>query len=237
MKQRTFWAAALVLFTASAEAQYLSAAVCEAEDTPPALCEMAHRLFNPNRYYWDPKLHDGRARLPHVQLRRGWMNREGGWTVSHVPPRIRYSLRAQFLRREPEAFDHDGKEYHLWGFEVVLWHNRQHDGYYYWRDVVDAGRYQVLVNAIYDPAPNDQLGSWTIGPAFGRVGDASWATGSALHGYNTRLDALSNPWMSPRAARTAIHRLLDRCLAHPEMRNALALLDNRHAVEWCDPDS
>ena len=230
------WLAVLALATTGAEAQYLSTAVCEAEDTPPALCEMAQRLFNPNRFYFDPRMHNGSARLRHVQLRRGWMNDEGGWTISHVPLGLWRSLHAQFLRREPEPFVRDGEEHYLWGFEVALRHNRRDDYYDYdWRDIRDAGRYEVLVNAIYDPEPNDEFGSWRSRPYFGRVGNATWATGQALYVGAESPHASWDPWLTPAAARAAIHRLLDRCLARSEVRIALALLEYPE-TEWCDPD-
>lgn len=235
-------AAGLALVAGVAEAQYLSTAVCSAEDVPPALCEMAQRLYNPSRFYFDPKLHNGRSGLPFIQLRRGWMNREGGWTLAHLSTAGRVSLRARFLRFDPDPFDrvgYDGVVYqvHLWGFEVVVEQSHPQSGDPRWHDAADTGRYGVRVLALWGAGPDLEDGpGWLRGGAMHHVRGATWNP---------------KPWgpagrFAPGALRRAVHGTLDNCLARREMRITLArfepdrdevgLVVYPDAVEWCDPD-
>ena len=81
--RNTLALALLAALALPAFGQSLTSQVCNEVGRESTLCDMAHRLYNPARHYFDPKRHNGTA-TAHIKLRRPWMD---GWRFVYLPRR------------------------------------------------------------------------------------------------------------------------------------------------------
>ena len=98
--RNTLALALLAALALPAFGQSITSQVCAEAGRESALCDMAHRLYNPARHYFDPKQHNGR-RTAHIKLRRPWMD---GW---------RFIFRPDQSQNLGGSYDYGGYEYNL----------------------------------------------------------------------------------------------------------------------------
>lgn len=184
--RNTLALALLAALALPAFGQSLTSQVCNEAGRESALCDMAHRLYNPARHYFDPKRHNGKA-TAHIKLRRPWME---GWRFVY---RVENSRRPHDGGFEYNLVAADAAAYGYAGLIVRIW--------------VQEDRMEVCLGA----SRPDGYGSGPLSPAFEDLdGDGvqnwterlcdsrSFAAGQAKRRVEAALTCLETPEINPR---------------------------------------